>query len=62
MALLLQVAIIGFAILQILLMIFALRHLRKQALSNWDLLFWDAIVVFVPFGFVLVFMRFPYRR
>ena len=45
----------------IALVIAAMIHLRRQLLSERDLLLWDFIVVFVPLGAIMAFAYFRGR-
>ena len=59
---LIQLVMIGILAAQILLVIAAMIHLRHQALSERELLLWDVIVLFIPFGAIMALFFFPHRR
>ena len=42
----------------IALVIAAMIHLRRQSLSERDLLLWDFIVIFIPLGTIMAFAYF----
>lgn len=42
----------------IALVIAAMIHLRRQSLSERDLLLWDFIVIFIPLGSIMAFAYF----
>ena len=42
----------------IALVIAAMIHLRRQSLSERDLLLWDFIVIFIPLGALIAFAYF----
>lgn len=59
---LLQLIVIIFLIAQIALAVVALIYLRRQGLSERQLLVWDVIVLFVPFGAFLAYFYFQGNR
>jgi len=59
MILFFQILSIGSLVAYIMLIIMAMVHLRRQLLSERELLFWDFIVVFVPIGAIIAFIYFP---
>lgn len=42
----------------VILVIVAMMHLRRQSLSERDLLLWDFIVIFIPFGSIMALAYF----
>jgi hypothetical protein len=58
---LIQLVMIGLPAAQIGLVIAAMIHLRHQTLSERELLLWDVIVLFIPFGAVMTLFFFPNR-
>lgn len=61
MAIALQLLNISFVVGYVILVIVAMIHLRRQSLSERDLLLWDFIVVFVPLGAIMAFAYFRGR-
>lgn len=58
MAIAWQLLNISFVVGYVILVIVAMIHLRRQSLSERDLLLWDFIVVFVPLGAIMAFAYF----
>lgn len=53
-----QLLNISFAVGYVMLVVVAMIHLRRQSLSERDLLLWDFIVIFIPFGSIMAFVYF----
>ena len=58
MAIVWQLLNISFVVEYVILIIVAMIYLRRQSLSERDLLLWDFIVVFVPLGAIVAFAYF----
>lgn len=58
MAIAWQLLNISFVVGYVILVIVAMIYLRRQSLSERDLLLWDFIVVFVPLGAIMAFVYF----
>lgn len=57
-----QIVMTGALIGYIVLVIGAMVHIRRQQLSERDLLVWDVLILMVPLGAVLAFAYFPPRN
>ena len=58
MAIAWQLLNISFVVGYVILVIVAMIYLRRQSLSERDLLLWDFIVIFVPLGAIMAFAYF----
>lgn len=59
MAILFQLLSIAMLLGYIVLILAALWFLRRQSLTERELLLWDALVLFTPIGAFIVFLYFP---
>lgn len=48
---------VGYVMLYVMLVAAAMIHLRRQSLSEQDLLLWDLIMIFIPFAGAGFFIR-----
>lgn len=53
-----QLLNISFVVGYVMFVVVAMIHLRRQSLSERDLLLWDFIVIFIPFESIMAFAYF----